>query len=403
MTEQPRLLATTASFPRWKGDAEGGGAFLLELLTRLSRDFEVHVLAPHFKDAPAYFEIDNIKVHRYQFFPFNGLNLINSSGLAETLSRQKWKIALVPFLLFFQLTSVHRIMKARKIQLIHAHWSIPQGLVAAIYKKYFNSKIKVLLTSHGSDLNASFGSAGKMMNSFVLKNINALTVVGSALKTKAAELGCRADIEVIPMGIDAKFFTAVEDPMPLREKLGVKKRMLLFVGYFNEVKGIVYLIRAMPEILKHHPQTMLTLIGDGLLKNSILDLVKELGIESNVNFQGLIPNSNLPEYYSAADIVIMPSIEEGFGLVWVEAMSCGTLVIASDIPVFKNHIRDGENGILFKVKDSRAIAEKVIEVLNAPESYDHIRLSGRNYVRQNFDWEIIAGKYSELLKKVSGA
>ncbi|HXH18430.1 MAG TPA: glycosyltransferase [Chitinophagales bacterium] len=403
MADKPKLLVTTTSFPRWQHDTVGGGTFFIELLQPLSKQAEIHVLAPHFKGAPPYAEIEQIKVHRYKFFPFNAFELINQSGLAETLSRHKWKLLLVPFLLFFQLLNIHRLVKRHGISLIHAHWTIPQGIVAAFYKKFFNRSIKLLVTSHGSDLNMSFGSLGKNLNRFVLRNADALTVVSNALKEKAEKLGCAKAINVIPMGVNTDLFRHTEASRALREKLGIRKWMLLFVGYFYEVKGIEYLLRAMPQIVKQQPETTLVLAGDGILRKKLTALANELGISSQVRFVGLVAPSLLPAYYSAADIVLMPSLEEGFGLVWAEAMSCASLVIASDINVFKTHILDGETGFLVKAKDEMAIAGKVVEVLGSIDKWHHVRNHARNYVQANFSWNIIASKYSAIISQLSEA
>jgi len=400
MAALPKILVTTTSFPRWKGDAEGGGSFLLELYSRFADDFEVHVLAPFFKGAPLFSEIGKIKVHRYRFFPFNGLNLINASGLAETLNRQKWKLVLVPFLLLFQLVNIWKLVGAKKISIIHANWIIPQGLVAAFYKKLLNRKIKILLTSHGSDLNVSFGSAGTALVSFALKNADVLAAVSNSLCERAKQLGFTKEVEVIPMGIDTKLFKPVDDVQALRSKLQIKKWMLLFVGYFNEVKGIEYILHALPEILKSHPETTLVLVGDGILKDKLKRMCEELQIQEAVKFTGLLRPDELPAYYSAADIVLMPSLSEGSPVVLPEAMSCGAIVIASDLPVYKEHIRNGENGFIVRQKNSTDIAEKVKHLLSRHDEFLSIKNMNRQYISERFDWDVIASRYRQLLNSI---
>jgi len=357
----------------------------------------MHVLAPHFKNAPAFSEIEKIKVHRYKFFPFNGCDLINQSGLAETLSRDKVKLLLVPFLLFFQLVNIRRLVEVHQISVIQANWTIPQGIVAAVYKKLLNPKIKILLTSHGSDLNMSFGSLGKNLNRFVLKNVDVLTVVSNSLREKAGELGHTKDIEVIPMGIDTTHFRPVEGTQSLKENLGIKKWMLLFVGYFNEVKGIEYILRAMPEILKQHPETTLVLAGDGILKSKLKEIVKELMMEKAVIFTGLVEQKRLPLYYSAADIVLMPSLSEGSPVVLPEALSCGAIVITSDLPIYREHIKDGENGFIVRQKDSKGIANKVTSLLGDYNKFLPIKKMNREHVVNSFEWDNIASRYHQLI------
>jgi len=395
-TLKKKILVTTSSFPRFETDIAGGGSFVYDISKLIADDFDVYVLVPQGKDSDKESHIGGVTIIRYPYYLFKRNNLINENGLADSLSQNKLYYLFVPYFLFSQLFAIIKCVKKYNIEIIHAHWLIPQGIVACLYKKIFNRKVSILCTSHGSDLNKDFGFIGKLFLKFTFKNIDSLTVVSQSLKDKVISRGYKKAIDVMPMGIDTRKFKYIEIDK-IRGKHNISGNVLLFVGNFIEVKGIEYLIRAIPAVLKSNPNTSLLLVGDGILKATIKKIAVDLNISDKVIFTGFIPNNELPHYFSTADILIMPSLNEGLGLVWVEAMACETLVIASDIDVFKAHIKDNINGFIVPVKNSEALAEKITEVLNNIEMLKSIRENARRYALEHFDWEIVKKEYVALI------
>jgi glycosyltransferase involved in cell wall biosynthesis len=340
--------------------------------------------------------LGDIHVIRYRYFIFRRNSLLNVSGIAQTLSQNKFNFIFVPFFLISQLFAIKKNIKKFQIDTIHAHWLIPQGFAACLYKKIFNKKVKIICTSHGSDLNMNFGCIGKKLLKFTLKNIDSLTVVSEELKEKAVSIGYKNNIEVIPMGIDTAKFKHVETN-EIRKRYNLSGKILLFVGLFNEVKGIEYLIRALPFVIKKQPAITLILVGDGMLNVKLKKIAEELGVTNNVIYTGLIPNNEMPLYFSTADLVISPSLSEGCPVVMMEAMACSSLIICSDIDAFQKHIKNDENGFIVQVKNSKAIAEKIIELLENPNELNNVRVNARKYALENFDWNIVTKKYDSIL------
>ena len=171
---------------------------------------------------------------------------------------------------------------------------------------------------------------------------------------------------------------------------------LLFVGRLQKMKGVEYLIKALPLIVEVFPQTTLTIIGDGPDKGNLLDQAKALQIEKHVQFVGWVENKDLITYYEKASIVVVPSAwAEAFGLVTLEAMSAGRPVIGTRVGGIPEVIDDGVNGYLVEPKNPEQIAEKALKLLSEEELLKEL---GRNARKKAETFSI--EKYVENLIKL---
>ena len=364
-----KLLITASTFPRHKND--NVPSFVYDYARHMSEYFEVIVLCPWAHGVKKYEIMDGVKVYRYNYFG----NLAYDGGIAPKLRQNKLNYLQVPFFLLFQLLNIIKLVQKYDIEVIHAHWVIPQGLVAVIYKIFFNRKIKILSTAHGTDILGFKGKFAAALKRFVIKNSDRVSCVSNALKN---EIG--GNPAVIPMGIDTRLFC------PGEKQSG---KIILFVGRLDEKKGVNYLIDAM----RHVQEAKLVIIGDGPEKQNLMNQAAGLNIE----FLGAIPHHELPKYFNNADIFVNPSLSEGFGLVCAEALSCGTPVIATDLPAIRDIVQDGVNGLIFEQKNSKMLAEKIIYLLNNPDKMQEMGKNGRKFVEENFGWEIITEKYRDII------
>jgi len=400
-----KLLVTTSTFPRWKVDSTPD--FIYQLVNHLAEDFEVSVLAPYAKDAKTFEKFDNIKVFRYKYWTFGIDGLSYDGGITSKLERNKFYYLQIPFFLLFQLLSLIKIIKKEKIDIIHAHWIIPQGFIAVLYKKIFNKNIKILLTSHGADAFTFDNIIGNFIKKFTLQHIDGLTVVSNAIKDKVKEIGYNKEIGVYPMGVDTDLFNPGKKDLTIRENLNIPGDFLLFVGRLSEKKGLKYLLEAMLDVVKEFPLISLVIIGDGPLKSDLTEVTKKSGITANVIFLGPLPHEKLPSFFATADIFIGPSItarsgdSEGFGLVFAEAMSSGTIVLASDVSAIKDIVKDNETGFIVKQKNSRELSEKILYLLKNKNKLDQVRLKARDYIVENFDWKVVRKNYLNCLKSLA--
>jgi glycosyltransferase involved in cell wall biosynthesis len=390
----PRILVLTSTFPRWVGDREP--PFVFELSKRLARNCDVYVMAPHAPDAKQEEEIGKIKVIRFKYCFTNWQTLAYRGGILANLKRNRLNYLLVPCFVLFEFICLWRLLRTTRIDTIHAHWLIPQGLVAIAARACSRQSPKIICTSHGGDL---FGLSGKLLTAVkcaIINRVDRLAVVSHAMRDYAYALTTRRDIDVIPMGVDLiDQFTPTEAPR--------NTHTILFVGRLVEKKGVRYLILAMEEILKVHPQTNLLIVGDGPDKSALEELAKETGAASHIRFLGPLENNLLQEQYRQAAIFAAPSViakggdQEGLGLVFVEALGCECAVVASDLPAIRDIIIDGVTGVICKQRDSADLANKVISLLDNPNLRMMLAKAGRCHVVERFDWEIVARRYAELI------
>lgn len=220
-------------------------------------------------------------------------------------------------------------------------------------------------------------------------------------------------ITIIPPGVDVTHF----HPLPADEakaRLGVPadNHMLLFVGRIEPLKGVDTLLRAVALIAAEHPDQMsqlcLSIIGgnlgpDGASENEelarLLELRRELGIGDMVTFLGAKDQDTLPDYYAAADIVIVPSHYESFGLVALEAMACGTPVIASEVGGLAFLVKNGQTGFHVPERDPRALADKIMLLLTNPDLRHQLSRQAVTYA-QDYAWPRIADQILEMYQQV---
>ncbi|MDD5570348.1 MAG: glycosyltransferase family 4 protein [Bacteroidales bacterium] len=395
---KPKVLVISSSYPKHKGDVNGG--FVYDLSSRLKNEFDVHVLAPFYKGALAEEISDEIKIHRHKQFTNSNIELAYGIGIYENLKKNKLKYLALPFYFLYLLISIIKITKSENIKIVHAHWIIPNAFAAVICKKIFRCRFKIAATIHGSDIWGFDNVFGNMLKKIALRNIDELSVVSNAIKNKVIEFGYRKNINVIPMGVDTMLFVSKKENNDIRKKYNANGFLILFVGIIVEQKGIRNLIKAVPHIIKEYAETKFVVVGDGNLKNEMIALSKELDVEKNIIFTGTISHDELPKYYSSSDLFVLPSLSEGFGLVIAEAMSCSTIAIATNLPVIQDIITENKNGFYFENTTSESISNKICSILGNIDKYSYIKENGRQHIANNFDLNVIAGKYASLLNNL---
>ncbi len=395
-----KILILTSGYKRWQNDSQYDEDFVVVLAKHLSKTYDISVLAPRDGGSTRFEVLDDIKIFRHEQSPFGNIGLAYGSGIVPNLHRNKFLALLLPFFLLYEFGALIRIVKKEHISIIHAHWIIPQGLLAVLYKKTVNGRVKILATIHGTDI---FGLNNPLMNAikrYVLNNIDDLSVVSSAIKEQAIKYGYKKEIYVCPMGVDTTHFTPGQRDETLRSRLKLGEDVLLFVGRLVEKKGIRFLIEALSRIKNEYPEIKLLIIGDGNMRGSMMGLCKNLNLTDNVIFLGLLPHRDLPRYFATADVFVLPSLSEGFGLVLIEAMSCGTIPIATDLPAFADTIKHGVTGFLVKQANAGEISDRVVHILRARDKLSDMKARVRDYVVRNYDWNIVSKNYQELINRL---
>ncbi len=182
---------------------------------------------------------------------------------------------------------------------------------------------------------------------------------------------------------------------------GKKGPIVLYVGRISEDKGIECLIRAAPWVLKQFPNTEFHIVGEdyGYL-NKLKSLVTSLGVERSVIFTGRVTSRRLVDVYRSADVFVLPSELEAFGIVVIEAMASGVPVIVSNCGGMKDIVKDGSNGLIFDVGDARQLAEKIRLLISDNKLRAKLVKSGKETVMENYTIEKVVDKLEELYEKM---
>lgn len=399
---KPTLLVTTSTFPRWEGDSEP--RFVYDLSQRLTAAFNVIVLASHAAGTATQETWAGMLVYRYRYAPEQWETLAYAGGITANLKQHRWKVALLPLFFLGQWLALRKLLKQHPITIIHAHWLIPQGFVAAIALWGKTQAPHLVCTSHGGDLFGLRGKISTALKRWVVSRCQALTVVSHAMLPVMHALtnANPPPISVIPMGTDLQH-TFIPNPSVTR-----LPNRLLFVGRLVEKKGLTYLLQAFAQLLPNQPDLELVIAGSGTLQAELMAQAKQLGIAQQVDFKGRLTHHELVALYQSATLAVFPFVQakdgdmEGLGLVMVEAMGCGCPVIASDLPAVRDVIRHGETGWLVETNNSNLLASSIKALLNEPERSKQYSRNALYQTVHQFDWANSIQSYILLLTSFTG-
>ena len=393
----------TSSFPRFDGDYAGN--FLYHLARKLTeKGFELVIIAPF---APGYarFEIwDGIKIYRFPYFwPVKYHRLCYGSGILSNIKKSRLATCQVPFFIASELFWTKRVLEKERLDILHAHWLIPQGLTGVFLKK--TKKIPLVLTIHGSDVYALTSKFWSAIKARVISQAHLCTVNSSSTLTAVQRLSPAGRYVLIPMGVDIGQFNLTGQNRA-KEESG-KDNILLYIGRLINLKGVNFLIEALPRVLAEYPATKLILVGNGPEKDRLAKLSSDLRIAEAVIFEDYISQEELPERFHQADIFILPSIiddqgcTEGLGVVLLEAMAAGVPVIGNRVGGIPDIIKDGETGLLARPKDPGDLAEKIICLLREKNLRERLVKNGLDYVKENFSWDNLAERFGTIYQGVT--
>jgi len=201
-------------------------------------------------------------------------------------------------------------------------------------------------------------------------------------------------VHVIPAGVDLGLFRPT-DPVQARRKLGLtEKKIILYVGRIEALKGLDILLNAV-ALMEERTDVRLLIVGGNLEQDRELDRLKllatQLGIEDMVTFTGALKQTELPNYYSAADVFVLPSYYESFGLVALEAMACGTPVVASRVGGLSTFVKDGETGYLIPWHCPEPFARRLDMLLANPALVETMGKAARAKA-QEMSWSEVADR-----------
>jgi N-acetyl-alpha-D-glucosaminyl L-malate synthase BshA len=302
---------------------------------------------------------------------------------------------------FFEL---RRIIKEEKIDLLHAHVWNPASCRYA-FSAASSRKIPIVTTEHDPFKLSLIKNIFKKNS---LKKTKTVVTVSAANQKVLKELypEFKGKFVVIPNGIDTTWwhsqflrFTDL-DRKKIKEELFLANEnslIIISVAELHERKGLKYLIEAIPEVSAKFPNIKLVIVGEGPERNELEKLVKKLGIENHVTLTGR--QKEIPKLLKCADIFVLPSRREAFGLVILEAMITGLPVIASATGGIPEIITDKKTGILVEPKNSAEISAALIDLIAHPEKRQKLSAAGEKLVHEKFEAKKMAEEYEKIYEE----
>jgi glycosyltransferase involved in cell wall biosynthesis len=397
-----KICLLTSSYPRSSEDT--ASVFLRHLADKLAdRGVDVHVLAPADGEGATTIE-KNVTVRRFQYLPVSLQKLAYGSGILPNLRRQPLLWTQVPFFLASMTWSLLRLIRRERPDLIHAHWILPQGLVAVLSK--YLCGISVITTAHGTDAFALQNKLVRRLKRFVVGKSDAWTANSRATSNAIGWPASLPSPRIIPMGVDADFFSR-GNPDSLRRELPENDSLVLFVGRLIENKGcrdLLHAVSLLPESIR--AKTTLWIVGDGYDRASLQQSANAFRISHKVRFWGSVRNDLLPNFYAAADLFVAPSIQtasgeaEGQNVALLEASAARACVLATRIGGISEFVKDGITGVLVEPGNPRELAAAMEKLLLDAPLRSRLAESASLDVKSRYDWRQIAAQFEQLYRQV---
>jgi len=375
-----KVLIITTAFPRWMGD--GRGNFVYEAAQAVRRQgWQVRVIAMHTPGAMAHEWMDGIEVIRPRYLPERWEILAkDSAGLPQAWRTNPWtKLALIPFLIRHTLAVLRY---ARQADILHANWTL-SGMVAWFTQVYHRKPYVV--TVHGSDVFQGLKiPLVRQVSAWALRRAHFVFALSRALAQEVQAIDVAAEkVKIVPNRVNlASIRILLKEEIP-------REAVILFVGSLFWRKGVTHLLEAFKSIAHEIPAYRLVFVGEGDQRELLEKQVREAGLEERVVFTGNLPHDDVIRWMRRAKVFVLPSVEEGQGVVLLEAMACGTPCIGSKVGGIPDIVTP-DCGFLFEAEHVEELANTLKRILVQNEAWEEKSRNSQKRVESLYDWDKIA-------------
>jgi N-acetyl-alpha-D-glucosaminyl L-malate synthase BshA len=297
---------------------------------------------------------------------------------------------------------MHEVVREHKLDLLHCHYAIPHATSAWIAREMLQKEggdIRVVTTLHGTDItivgqDPSFHSITK----FSIEKSDALTAVSQYLQRETKDaFGCTAArIDVIPNFIDPDVYNRSRYDAGVRAQFNGDRKVLMHISNFRPVKRIKDVVGIYAAVNRAVP-SVLVMVGDGPERHEAEQEARRMGIDRHVHFLGKI--DSVAPLLAAADLFLLPTDAESFGLSALEALASGTPVIGTNAGGLPEVVTHGETGCLFPVGDVAAMAASGVDLLRDETKWRRMSDAGAADARSRFAMNDIVERYEELYRQ----
>jgi glycosyltransferase involved in cell wall biosynthesis len=383
-----RVVVLAHVFPRTIDDSMG--AFLLHLADALAeRGVKTDVVVPHAAGLADEETIGSAHVHRFRYALESQEQLAYQGTMHEIVGRGVVnKILFALFNLAFLFKSLSVVWSV-KPQVIHAHWWLPDGFVGAIVS--ILTRTPLVVTTHGTDVEMLRRKKWAIpLARFTFSCARAITCGSTYLRDQLLSLGVADEkrVSVVPMPVNPVF--SVQCSVTRAQNL------VLTIARLTAQKSIDTLIDAIALV----PDARLKIIGDGPERAALEKQTRDLNLQDRVEFVGALPQTELLRYYAECVVFVLPSIREGMGLVFAEALLCGASVIAANSGGVTDIVRDCETGLLVPERDSQALANAIAKILDDRALATRLAENGRKLVQERYTQGQVAMQFANVYQSV---
>ena len=234
------------------------------------------------------------------------------------------------------------------------------------------------------------------------RNANLVVTVSNYSAEKAVQFyGVdEAKIRVVPNGVNPDKFKPANGSEDMKRNLGIgNKSMVLFVGRLIPRKGLMFLVEAAKRIIHRNDDIIFAVVGNGPLRNKLRSQLDKANLSKSFLFFGDVKESMLPAVYNCADVFAFPSIQEGQGIALLEAQASAKPVVAFKVGGVNEAMSDGNSGLLVERGNTDGLAEAILKILSNPRLSERMGNKGREFVLQNFTWDLCAKTMLRVYKE----
>ncbi len=298
-------------------------------------------------------------------------------------------------------TKMGTVARSEKLDLLHVHYAIPHSISAILARESIKEKryVPVITTLHGTDITLVGADRSYLpITKYGLQQSDGVTAVSRFLKQATIETFDFDEIEVIPNFIcPTQYFR--QENSPLREEFAPNgEKLLAHVSNFRPVKRPLDCIEILAKVREKSVDAKLLMVGDGPERAACIYRAKQLGISEFVNFVG--KRENIADYLGIADIFLLPSELESFGLAALEAQACEVPVVASRIGGIPEVVTDNETGFMSEIGNIEKMSEDVLKLLSDEEMRREFGKNARESAISRYSTEKIIPQYIAFYEKI---
>lgn len=385
-----KVCIVTTAFPRWPGDDRG--IFVFEAARAVQAlGAQVRVIAMHSPGAKTREAMDAIDIIRPRYLWPERLEVLQKEGGGLPIIWRRSKLARLAALPFGLVHTMTIMRYARGCDIVHANWTL--SAAAAVLAQSVH-RLPVVVTVQGSDVfQAARIPVVDRVTTAALQRCVRVLALSHSLANAVIDLGVSpSKIETVPNGVDIDRFQPTDSE---------REPLILFVGSLIERKGVRYLIAALPYVLQVLPDYRLAIVGEGAQRPDLETLTAALGVSKSIDFVGPQTPQQVSSWMQRAKLFVLPSLEEGLGVVLLESLASGTPCIGTDVGGIPDVVTP-DVGRLVPPSDPRTLSVAMLDILTSPAGWHIMSHNARLRAQTYYSWRAIGARLMNVYDECLG-